>query len=63
MIKKHCPRCNKTKSIKNFNLRGKSAKGGRVRGLLCYMCNHTVARLGDDLESAERLVQYMKGNI
>lgn len=38
-------------------------KTGRVRGLLCYMCNHTIARLGDDIESAEKLLRYMKGEI
>jgi hypothetical protein len=33
----------------------------KVRGLLCYRCNHLIGCLGDNLEAAERLVRYMKG--
>lgn len=34
---------------------------GRIRGLLCYRCNHLVGCLGDNLEAAQRLVAYMEG--
>lgn len=33
----------------------------QVRGLLCYHCNQLVGRLGDTIESAERLLAYLKG--
>lgn len=35
----------------------------RVRGLLCYHCNHIIACLGDNEESAEKLLMYMKGEM
>jgi len=34
---------------------------GRVRGLLCYRCNHIISCLGDNLNSALKLVRYMEG--
>lgn len=34
---------------------------GRVRGLLCYRCNYLIGCLGDNLEAALKLVQYMEG--
>jgi hypothetical protein len=33
---------------------------GEIRGLLCYTCNTTLARLGDNLEGAMRFVNYLK---
>lgn len=34
---------------------------GRVRGLLCRKCNQILGEIGDKLESAQKLVLYMKG--
>ena len=34
---------------------------GKIRGWLCNSCNVSKGSIGDDLESAERLVKYYKG--
>jgi len=33
---------------------------GRVRGLLCTRCNRALGLIGDDIESALRMVDYLK---
>lgn len=33
---------------------------GRVRGLLCLSCNQALGRLGDNVESIERVLVYLK---
>ena len=35
---------------------------GRIRGLLCDLCNTALGRLGDDVESMERVLTYVKGS-
>jgi len=34
---------------------------GRVRGLLCYRCNHLIGCLGDNEESFTKILNYLKG--
>jgi hypothetical protein len=34
---------------------------GRIRGLLCDLCNTALGRLGDSPESIERVLKYVKG--
>jgi hypothetical protein len=34
---------------------------GRVRGLLCANCNLTLGKVGDSVETLERMISYMKG--
>jgi|TARA_R100001530_G_C4208141_1_gene126630 hypothetical protein len=36
---------------------------GEIRGWLCNSCNVSSGQLGDNLESAERLVKYYKGEL
>jgi len=33
---------------------------GRVRGLLCSICNHLLMKMGDDLEGVMRFVTYLR---
>jgi hypothetical protein len=40
-----------------------SHKTGRVRGLLCMMCNRKIGYFGDEIESFERILSYMKGTL
>lgn len=35
-------------------------KTGRIRGLLCAVCNHLIARVESDAELFGRIVQYLK---
>lgn len=36
---------------------------GAVRGLLCDKCNVSIGRLGDTIESIEKVLAYMKGEL
>lgn len=36
---------------------------GRVRGLLCGKCNPAIGFLGDDVQIAERIISYLKGEL
>ena len=36
---------------------------GKVRGLLCNRCNTALGALGDTVESIEKVLQYLKGNL
>jgi hypothetical protein len=38
-------------------------KTGKIRGLLCGTCNMTIGYLGDDVESFERIIRYLKGEL
>jgi hypothetical protein len=35
---------------------------GRVRGIVCPLCNSFLARIGDRTEDVERLLKYINGN-
>jgi hypothetical protein len=35
---------------------------GRVRGLLCASCNHSLGKLGDTIERLKRAAAYVEGN-
>ena len=62
-----CALCKKPESAKD----GRSGKirrlavdhcheTDRVRGLLCYRCNHLIGCLGDTVESVQRVISYME---
>ena len=34
---------------------------GQVRGIICFKCNQSIGKLGDTIESLERVVRYLKG--
>lgn len=63
-----CAICNKPETARD----GRSGKirklavdhchvTNRVRGLLCYRCNHLIGCLGDDAKSIERVLTYLRG--
>lgn len=37
-------------------------KTNRIRGLLCMRCNRALGLIGDDIESARKLVNYLERN-
>ncbi|MET9467901.1 endonuclease VII domain-containing protein [Streptomyces sp. NPDC006544] len=36
---------------------------GKVRGVLCFNCNTAIGKLGDDPDTARRVVSYLEGNL
>ncbi len=36
---------------------------GKVRGILCYSCNTSLGKLGDSIESIEKVLKYLKGEL
>lgn len=54
-----CALCNKTPKQKLAV--DHCHETGRIRGLLCHSCNTSLGKLGDSVESIERVLRYLKG--
>jgi hypothetical protein len=66
----HLNQSGKCKLCKDVEVLPKSRLGvdhchdtGRIRGLLCDLCNTALGRLGDSVESIERVLAYVKGEL
>jgi hypothetical protein len=56
----HCQICRKPwKNARDQNL-DHDHKTGQLRGLLCFLCNTGLGKLGDDVESLQRAIQYLQ---
>jgi len=65
-----CALCSKPESVKRNSKSERPERlavdhchdTGRIRGLLCFKCNTAVGSIGDDEESAKRVVEYFESN-
>jgi len=64
-----CAICNKTETVKqskNGPVRHLAIDhdhiSGKVRGLLCYVCNTTLGRINEDTSILENMIQYLRNH-
>lgn len=58
-----CGICGKRETTKDGYLHVDHChRTGKVRGLLCGMCNIGIGLLGESVETLERAIRYLKGN-
>lgn len=52
----------RTGQVKNLSV-DHDHKTGKVRGLLCHLCNTAIGKLGDDPRMISKALKYLGGNI
>lgn len=59
-----CKLCNKEHMTNNKRLYVDHChRTGKVRGLLCSNCNLSLGQIGDTIESVEKILKYLKGEL
>jgi len=62
-----CDQPEKTKDYRTGQIKALAVdhchESGRIRSLLCYRCNHIISCVGDNEQGAQKILNYMKGEM
>lgn len=59
-ISEKCPLCDEAYSDTLIPVIDHDHESGKVRGVICFLCNHALGRIADRSRTAERMAEYLR---